>query len=172
MFKYLLLKCIYDLSDRDLMYRAKYDLSFKYFLGIAHEDDVIHPTALTKFRTLRLKDTNLLDLLINKIVEIALNHNLIDSRSIIVDTTHTLSKYTARKPQEVLRERDKNLRKSVYQVNESIKDIFPECNDKDVLDAELSYCQELIEIIESNEVLMNYPKINEKVKLKALLLKK
>lgn len=55
MFKYLLLKCIYDLSDRDLMERAKYDLSFKYFLNIAPEDDVIHPTALTKFRTLRIK---------------------------------------------------------------------------------------------------------------------
>lgn len=163
MFKYLLLKCIYDLSDRDLMDRAKYDLSFKYFLDIAPEDDVIHPTALTKFRTLRLKNTNLLDFLINKTVEIALNHNLIDSRSIIVDATHTLSKYTARKPQEVLCERAKNLRKSVYQVNESMKDIFPERNDKDDLDAELSYCQELIEIIESNEIVMNYPKINEKV---------
>lgn len=78
MFKYLLLKCIYDLSDRDLMERAKYDLSFKYFLDLAPEADVLHPTALTKFRTLRLKNINLLDLLINKTVEIALSHNLID----------------------------------------------------------------------------------------------
>lgn len=163
MFKYLLLKCIYDLSDRDLMERAKYDLSFKYFLNIAPEDEVIHPTALTKFRTLRLKGIKLLDLLINKTVEIALNHDLIDSRSIIVDATHTISKYTARKPQEVLRERAKNLRKSVYQVNESMKDLFPERNDSDELDAEIVYCQKLINIIESDEVLMNYPKITEKL---------
>ena len=65
MFKYLLLKVIYDLSDRDLVERAKYDLSFKYFLGLIPEDEVIHSTALTKFRTLRLKDINLLDFLIN-----------------------------------------------------------------------------------------------------------
>lgn len=165
MFKYLLLKCIYDLSDRDLMERAKYDLSFKYFLDLAPEDDVLHPTALTKFRTLRLKNINLLDLLINKTVEIALSHNLIDSRSLIVDATHTLSKYTARKPQEVLHERAKNLRKLVYQVNESMKDMFPTRNDRDDLDAELVYCQELIEIIESNGMLMKYPKIKEKVNI-------
>lgn len=165
MFKYLLLKCIYDLSDRDLMERAKYDLSFKYFLDLAPEDEVLHPTALTKIRTLRLKDINLLDLLINKTVEIALSHNLIDSRSLIVDATHTLSKYMARKPQEVLHERAKNLRKSVYQVNESLKDRFPTRNDKDDLDAKLVYCQELIEIVESNGVLMKYPKIKEKVNI-------
>ena len=32
MFKYLLLKAIYDLSDVDLVERSKYDMSFKYFL--------------------------------------------------------------------------------------------------------------------------------------------
>lgn len=165
MFKYLLLKCIYDLSDRDLMDRAKYDLSFKFFLGLAPEDEVLHPTALTKFRTLRLKDINLLDLLINKTVEIALSHDLIDSRSLIVDATHTVSKYTVRKPQEVLHERAKNLRKSVYKVDESMKSIFPDRNDKDDLDAELVYCQELIETVEANEGLMNYPKIKEKVNI-------
>lgn len=165
MFKYLLLKCIYDLSDRDLMDRAKYDLSFKFFLGLAPEDEVLHPTALTKFRTLRLKDINLLDLLINKTVEIALSHDLIDSRSLIVDATHTVSKYTVRKPQEVLHERAQNLRKSVYKVDESMKSIFPDRNDKDDLDAELVYCQELIETVEANEGLMNYPKIKEKVNI-------
>lgn len=165
MFKYLLLKCIYDLSDRDLMERAKYDLSFKYFLDLAPEADVLHPTALTKFRTLRLKNINLLDLLINKTVEIALSHNLIDSRSLIVDSTHTLSKYTARKPQEVLRERAKNLRKAVYQINESMKGVFPTRNDEDELNAELSYCQELVSVIESEEILMKYPKIKEKLNI-------
>lgn len=37
MFKYLLLKQIYDLSDRDLVERAKYDLSFKYFLNLVRK---------------------------------------------------------------------------------------------------------------------------------------
>ena len=32
MFKYLLLKSIFDLSDVDIVERSKYDMSFKYFL--------------------------------------------------------------------------------------------------------------------------------------------
>ncbi|MCM3362117.1 transposase, partial [Niallia sp. MER TA 168] len=50
MFKYLLLKTIYDLSDVDVVERSKYDMSFKYFLDMAPEDSVIEPSSLTKFR--------------------------------------------------------------------------------------------------------------------------
>lgn len=163
MFKYLLLKVIYDLSDRDLVERAKFDLSFKYFLDLAPEAEVVHATALTKFRTLRLKDINLLDLLINKTVEIALSHDLISSRSLIVDATHTVSKYCARKPQEVLHERAKQLRKSVHQIDEDMKETFPLRNDSDDLEAELAYCQELIARVEQDDRLMAYPKVKEKV---------
>ena len=89
MFKYLLLKTIYDLSDVDVVERSKYDMSFKYFLGMAPEEAVIEPSSLTKFRKLRLKDINLLDMLINKTVEIAIEMEIIKSKSIIVDATHT-----------------------------------------------------------------------------------
>ena len=58
------MKSIYDLSDIDLVERSKYDMSFKYFLDMAPEDEVINPSSLTKFRKLRLKDMNLLDMLI------------------------------------------------------------------------------------------------------------
>ena len=44
----------------------KYDMSFKYFLDMAPEETVINPSSLTKFRKLRLKDMNLLDMLISK----------------------------------------------------------------------------------------------------------
>ena len=71
MFKYLLLKAIYDVSDVDLVERSKYDMSFKYFLDMAPEDPVIDPSSLTKFRRLRLQDVSL-DMLIGKTVEIAL----------------------------------------------------------------------------------------------------
>jgi transposase len=56
MFKYLLLKSIYDLSDIDLVERSKYDMSFKYFFNMAPEEPVIESSSLTKFRKLRLKD--------------------------------------------------------------------------------------------------------------------
>lgn len=56
------MKSIYDLSDADVVERSKYDMSFKYFLDMAPEESVINPSSLTKFRKLRLKDMNLLDI--------------------------------------------------------------------------------------------------------------
>ena len=78
LFKYLLLKSIFDLSDIDIVERSKYDMSFKYFLDMAPEEEVINPSTLTKFRKLRLKDINLLDMLIHKTVTIALDKGVIN----------------------------------------------------------------------------------------------
>src|SRR6478735_5859148 len=47
MFKYLLLKSIYDLSDIDVVKRSKYDMPFKYFLDMAPEAAVIEPYSPT-----------------------------------------------------------------------------------------------------------------------------
>ena len=82
MFKYLLLKTIYTISDVDVVERSRYDMSFKYFLDMTPEDEVINPSSLTKFRKLRLKDTDLLNLLIGRTVTIAIEKGIIKSRSI------------------------------------------------------------------------------------------
>ena len=79
LFKYLLLKTSYTLSDVDVVERSPYDMSFKYFLEMCPEEEVINPSSLTKFRKLRLKDTELLKLLINKTVSIALERIRIGS---------------------------------------------------------------------------------------------
>ena len=126
MFKYLLLKTIYDLSDIDVVERSKYDMSFKFFLDMTPEEYVINPSSLTKFRKLRLKDMNLLDMLISKTVEIALEKGIIKSKSIIVDATHTKSRYNSKTPQQALQEQSKKLRRAVYEINKDMKECFPE----------------------------------------------
>ena len=93
MFKYLLLKVIYNISDVDVVERARYDMSFKYFLGLTPEEtNLINPSSLTKFRRLRLKDMELLDLLIKKTVSIAIEVGVLKSKTVIVDATHTYSR--------------------------------------------------------------------------------
>jgi hypothetical protein len=106
MFKYLLLKTN-DLSDVDVVDRSKYDMSFKYFLHMAPDETVIEPGSLTKFRKIRLKDVNRLDILINKTVEIAIEKEIIRSKSIIVDATHTKARYNQMSPREILMDRSK-----------------------------------------------------------------
>ncbi len=43
MFKYLLLKTIYTISDVDVVARSRYDMSFKYFLEMTPEEDYPPP---------------------------------------------------------------------------------------------------------------------------------
>jgi hypothetical protein len=165
MFKYLFLKTIFDLSDVDIVERSKYDMSFKYFLNMAPEEPVINPSSLTKFRKLRLIDVNLLDMLINKTVEIAIEKEVIKSKSIIVDATHTKARYNQMSPREILMDRSKKLRKAIYQIDESIKNKFPDKNTIDVLEDEIDYCQKLIEVVEKEENLIEYPKVMEQLNL-------
>ena len=103
MFKYLLLKTIYDISDVDVVERSRYDMSFKYFLGMAPEEDVINSSSLCKFRKLRLED-------------------------IIVDATHTEARSNPYSPIEILRLRSKQLRKVLYAMDDNIKQTLPSKN--------------------------------------------
>ena len=163
MFKYLLLKDIYQLSDVDVVEHSYSDMAFKYFLGLAPEDPVIEPSSLTKFRKLQIKDERLLDLLITKSVQIALELGLVKSNILIVDATHTKAHYKHKKPQEVLRERSKALRKTIYQYSEEIKTAFPSKPQEDTLVAELRYTQELISVLEKHDELTGIPAVSQKL---------
>ena len=131
----------------DVVERSRYDMSFKYFLEMAPEDNVINPSSLTKFRKLRLKDADLLNLLINKTVSIAIQKDLIKSRSIIVDATHSLSRSNPHSALEVLRERSKLLRKAVYAIDEDMKTLMPEKNESSDIEKEIAYCKALQKLL-------------------------
>jgi len=165
MFKYLLLKTVYDLSDVDVVERSRYDMSFKYFLGMVPEDDVIDPSSLCKFRKLRLKDMDLLNLLIEKTVILAIEKGIIKSASIIVDATHTGSRSNPHSPIEVLKLRSKQLRKSLYETDETIKSSLPAKNEDDMLEHELTYTQSLIDSLKDKVTLVCLPKVKEKLNL-------
>lgn len=166
MFKYLLLKSIYDMSDVDLVERSRYDMSFKYFLEMSPEDEVINPSSLTKFRKLRLKDTDLLNLLIQKTVELAIKKGIIRSRSIIVDATHTLSRSNPYSALEALRERSKQLRKVIYKtVGEDFKARLPQKNTSSNLDEEVEYVQRLEKCLSEHESVTSIPAVKEKLNL-------
>ena len=165
LFKYLLLKVIYDLSDVDIVMHSRYDLSYKYFLGMVPEEDVIDPSTLTKFRKLRLKDVELLDMLIGKTVSIAIDKGIIKSNSIIVDATHSGSRSNPYSPIQALKLRSKQLRKVLYDTQEGIKDILPTKNTDDNLEHELAYTQSLLDKVSEDKILIHIPKIQERLNL-------
>lgn len=166
MFKYLLLKTIFDISDVDVVERSRYDMSFKYFLGMSPEEtDLINPSSLCKFRKLRLKDKDMLNLLIGKTVSIAIEKGIIKSRIIIVDATHTGSRSNPYSPIEILQLRSKQLRKSLYDAHESIKNNLPAKNEDDNLAHELDYTKALLDVVSADETLINVPKVKERLNM-------
>ncbi|UOQ83776.1 IS1182 family transposase [Gracilibacillus salinarum] len=172
MFKYLLLKQIFDLSDVDVVERSKTDLAYKYFLGMAPEEDVIHPSSLTKFRKLRIQPLtqeeeteNLLDLLIQKSVQVAKEQDVMASDAIIVDATHSSSRYCAKSADEFLKEKAKSLRKTVYRYDESVKEKFPEKPVNEDVNETRAYCADLVKTIQEETRVNDMPAIKEKCNL-------
>lgn len=126
---------------------------------------MIDPSSLTKFRKLRLKDINLLDMLIGKTVTLAIEKEILKSNSIIVDATHSKARYNQKSPRDVLQDRARKLRKAVYSMDESVNVRMPAKNTSDKLEEKISYCQKLITFIEKESGVALVPKIMKPLNL-------
>ena len=168
MFKYLLLKSYFKLSDRGLVERTETDLLFKYFLGYDPEETkLINPSLLTVFRRERLKDEeeNLMDKLINKTVEIALEKGLIEVKNkLIVDSTHTNAMFHHISPREELIRQAKELRKSVYKIDETMHDKMPKKKESSgLLEDQIEYTKELLDVVREDGRFTALPGIKEQI---------
>ena len=168
MFKYLLLKSYFKLSDRGLVERTETDVLFKYFLGYDPEETkLINPSLLTVFRRERLKDEeeNLMDKLINKTVELALEKGLIEVKNkIIVDSTHTNAMFHHISPREELIRQAKELRKSIYKIDESMHDKMPKKKEASgLLEDQIKYTKELLKLVKEDGRFTALPGIKEQI---------
>lgn len=159
LFKYLLLKYFYNLSDTGVVERSRYDLSFKYFLDLTPEDEVIHPSLLTKFRKQRLKDKNILDLLISKSVELAIEVGVLKSKTVIIDSTHSIARYNKQTRKDLIVQEATKLRDAI---NRAVNhEELPEIPDKrSTTDESVAYSKELLNAVR-NSVCSELPGVKE-----------
>lgn len=178
MFKYLLLKKFYDLSDVDVVSRSRVDLEFKYFLGLPLEQtDMINPSSLTVFRREHVSRivndkgeaigcAGLINLLIEESLKIARENGVGDSSdAIIVDSVHTLARCNSVKPLDMLRQRSKDLRKAIYQCNEVYADKMPQKNTDSDLEHEFAYVSKLISMIDGDRLLQANKSVMERLSM-------
>ena len=168
MFKYLLLKSYFKLSDRGLIERTKTDMLFKYFLGYSPEETkLINHSLLTVFRRERLvdEDENLMDKLIEKTVQLALEKGLIEVQNkIIVDSTHTNAMFSHISPREELIRQAKNLRKTVYKIDESMHEKMPKKREASgLLEDQIEYSKELLNVLKEDGRFEKLPNIKEQM---------
>ena len=174
MFKYLLLKQYFKLSDRGLVDRTKTDMLFKYFLGYLPEDtDLIDPSLLTVFRRERLSNSeneeetsiNLMDKLIAMTVEIAIKEGVIEIKNkIIQDSTHTNARFQHISPREELIRQAKLLRKAIYKIDETMHDKMPKKKESTgLLEDQIQYTKELLNIAKNDSRFTTLPNIKEQI---------
>lgn len=149
---------------------------FKYFLNYAPEEtNLIAPSLLTVFRRERLSDseneeqtsTNLMDKLIAKTVEIALEQGVIEIKNkLIQDSTHTNARFQHISPREELIRQAKELRKSVYKIDEGMHDKMPKRKESTgLLEDQIAYTKELIKILKKDNRFTILPGINEQINM-------
>lgn len=164
MFKYLLLKVIYNISDVDVVERARYDMSFKYFLGLTPEEtNLINPSSLTKFRRLRLKDMELLDLLIKKTVSIAIEVGVLKSKTVIVDATHTYSRSNPISAAKSLEYYCKTVIKVVNSVDDSM--VLPELSEEKKYSSIMKAAKAIVATVEADAATANMPAVKERLNM-------
>ncbi len=184
MFKLLMLKTESGLSDEGLVEMVNVNMEYKYFLGLDPEEiNIIDPSSLTKFRRQRIakyekdeegkiiktedKSQELMDMLISKTVDLAITKGIIKKKNIgIVDSTHTISMYGHVTPREKMIKVSKELRKKIYQLDESMKEKMPKKREASgLIEDEIEYCNELLKVILEDGRYVEVPNIKETMNL-------
>ena len=155
---------IYNISDVDVVERARYDMSFKYFLGLTPEEtNLINPSSLTKFRRLRLKDMELLDLLIKKTVSIAIEVGVLKSKTVIVDATHTYSRSNPISAAKSLEYYCKTVIKVVNSVDDNM--VLPELPEEKKYSSIMKAAKVIVATVEADAATANMPAVKERLNM-------
>lgn len=112
MMKLLFLQYIYNLSDVKVIEEATYNLAYLWFLGLNPEETLPDPSLLAKFRTQRLREFSLDDI-ITEIVGQCVGNGIIKSGSISIDTTHIEANTVKKVPERIMKHLAKKIFKSL-----------------------------------------------------------
>jgi len=103
MMRLLFLQKLYDLSDVRIIEEAGYNLAFLWFVGLNPEDSLPDASLLAKFRTQRLKE-NTLDNILTEIVRQCVEKGIIKGNGIDIDATHMEANCVKKVPERLMRQ--------------------------------------------------------------------
>ncbi len=102
MCKILFLQYIYNLSDDIIIGEASLNLAYLYFLGLNPEDKLPEKSLLSKFRTQRLGESTL-DEIIIEIVRQCVGKGIIKGNSVSIDATHIEANTIKKTPERIMK---------------------------------------------------------------------
>ena len=126
MFRLLFLQTLYTLSDERVIQEGQVNLAYKWFLGVNPEDSLPDPSQLSRFRNHRL-GAGTVEKVLQAIVGQCIEKGLIQSKTIIVDATHTIASTQKQKPLRVLRDIAKRLFRAAVNKQPFLREQLPKC---------------------------------------------
>jgi transposase len=153
LFRLLFLQILYGLSDERMIQDAQVNLAYKWFVGLNPEEALPDSSQLSRFRNHRLGASEIDDLL-KVIVKQCIEKGIIKSKTIILDSTHSLAASQKQRPLDVLRDAAKRLMRTVIKKHPKLEKKLPRQPElqKDQPDAEkimLHYLAQLGEAVET-----------------------
>ena len=94
MIRILMLQHLYNLSDERVISDTEVNLAYMWFIGINPDETLPHPSLLAKFRTMRLKDITVDNIMTEVIRQCVENEIIKADNGISIDTTHILANTT------------------------------------------------------------------------------
>ena len=170
MSRILILQYLYSLSDVRVIEDTDVNLAYKWFIGLNPEDELPHPSLLAKFRTQRLHETNLDDI-IKEIVRQCVLAGIITDTSVSIDATHSSANTIKKVPERIMKQLAKGILKTLLDengslpddINGSIPDYKCIADHNEAKDVMKSYLEDLIETVESKDDLSKTPETEQKV---------
>lgn len=161
MCKLLFLQHLYTLSDEKVIEEASLNLAYMYFLGVNPEDELPDKSLLSKFRTLRLQESTLDDI-ITEIVRQCVEKNIIKGTGVSIDATHIEANTIKKTPERLMKHLAKKIIKAYEEENNEALENLPEVpNYKEIEDHKEAknvmkeYLETVIDKVEENKEVIN-----------------
>lgn len=103
MIKILMLQRLYNLSDERIIDELAINLAYMWFIGINPDEVLPHPSLLAKFRTMRLKENTLDDIIAEVVRQCALKRIIKSSNDVSIDTTHIEANTAKKVPERIMK---------------------------------------------------------------------
>lgn len=142
----LFLKHINNLSDVQVIEQASMNIAWMWFLGLNLEDQLPHPSLLAKFRTQRLGEFVLDDIII-EIIRQCVEKGLVQSDGVSIDATHIEANTIKKVPERIM----KHLAQKIFKaLKRDLGDVPAE------IDTNIPDYKQIEDQTEAKQVMMEY----------------
>ena len=156
MAKLLILQYLYGHSDNEVIEETMVNLAYMWFIGVNPEDELPESSLLAKFRTQRLKETTLDDI-IKEVVRQCVEKGIIKGTGISIDCTHTEANTGKLVPERVMKRLAQKILKKLKEekgeipkgIDENIPDYKQIEDHKQAKETMKNYLEKLIEATET-----------------------